>query len=163
MSQAVIPYVKKDEIRNQLKALKKALDDKERAARAAVATTVVEAAKELCAANKDAPFIVHRLEAFSNTKALDSALKEVRKLNAEQSALFVSSDPDTKKIFCLASVPKSAVEKGLKANEWISHISPSMGGKGGGKPESAQASGGAFDKVDEILELARAFAASKLG
>lgn len=163
VSQAVIPYVKKDEIRNQLKSLKKTLDDKERAARAAVATTVVEAAKELCAANKDAPFIVHRLEAFSNTKALDSALKEVRKLNVEQSALFVSSDPDTKKIFCLASVPKSAVEKGLKANEWISHISPSMGGKGGGKPESAQASGGAFDKVEEILELARAFAASKLG
>lgn len=162
VSQAIIPYVKKDEIRNILKSLKKALDDKERAARAAVSTTVVEKAKELSEANKDAPFIVHRMEAYNNTKALDSALKEVRKINPEQSALFVSSDPDSKKIFCLASVPKSAVEKGLKANEWISHISPSMGGKGGGKPESAQASGGNFDKVEEILELARQFAATKL-
>ncbi|XP_055541454.1 alanine--tRNA ligase, cytoplasmic [Wyeomyia smithii] len=162
VSQATIPYVKKDEIRNVLKTLKKTLDDKERAARAAVSTTVVEQAKELSLANKDASFLVHRLEAFNNTKALDSALKEVRKINAEQSALFVSSDPDSKKIFCLASVPKSAVEKGLKANEWISHISPSMGGKGGGKSESAQASGGNFDKVEEILQLARQFAASKL-
>lgn len=162
VSQAVIPYVKKDEIRNVLKSLKKTLDDKERAARGAVSTTVVEKAKELSEANKEALFLVHRMEAYNNTKALDSALKEVRKINPEQSALFVSSDPDSKKIFCLASVPKSAVEKGLKANEWISHISPSMGGKGGGKPESAQASGGNFDKVEEILELARQFAASKL-
>lgn len=162
VSQAVIPYVKKDEIRNVLKSLKKALDDKERAARAAVSITVVEKAKELSSANKEALFLVHRLEAFNNTKALDSALKEVRKINPEQSALFVSSDPDTKKIFCLASVPKSAVDKGLKANEWISHVSPCMGGKGGGKPESAQASGANFDKVDEIVELARKFAASKL-
>ncbi|XP_058823411.1 alanine--tRNA ligase, cytoplasmic [Topomyia yanbarensis] len=162
VSQAVIPYVKKDEIRNVLKSLKKTLDDKERAARAAVSIEVVEKAKELSLANKDAPYLVHRLEAFNNTKALDSALKEVRKINADQSALFVSSDPDSKKIFCLASVPKSAVEKGLKANDWISHISPSLGGKGGGKPESAQASGANYDRVEEILELARQFAASKL-
>ncbi|XP_055592644.1 alanine--tRNA ligase, cytoplasmic [Uranotaenia lowii] len=162
VSQAVIPYVKKDEIRNVLKTLKKTLDDKERTARAAVSTLVVEKAKELSLANKEATFLVHRLEAFNNTKALDAALKEVRKINPEQSALFVSSDPDSKKIFCLASVPKSAVDKGLKANEWISHISPSMGGKGGGKPESAQASGGNFDRVEEILELARTFAATKL-
>ncbi|XP_058452622.1 alanine--tRNA ligase, cytoplasmic [Malaya genurostris] len=162
VSQAVIPYVKKDEIRNVLKSLKKSLDDKERAARAAVSQEVVEKAKELSITNKDATFLVHRLEAFNNTKALDTALKEVRKINANQSALFVSSDPDSKKVFCLASVPKSAVEKGLKANEWISHIAPSLGGKGGGKPESAQASGTNYDKVDEILELARKFAASKL-
>lgn len=162
VSQAVIPYVKKDEIRNVLKALKKTLDDKERAAKAAVATMVVEKAKELCIEYQESPFLVHRLEAFSNTKALDSALKEVRKINTEQSAMFISCDPDSRKIFCLASVPKTAVEKGLKANEWISHISPFMGGKGGGKPESAQASGGNFDKIDEILELARKFAASKL-
>ncbi|XP_052893347.1 alanine--tRNA ligase, cytoplasmic [Anopheles moucheti] len=162
VSQATIPYVKKDELRTVLKAFKKTLDDKERAAKAAVASGVVEKAKELSQAHRDAPFMVQRLEALNNTKALDSALKEVRKVNPEQSALFLSVDEESKKIFCLASVPKSAVEKGLKANEWISHIAPVMGGKGGGKPESAQASGGNFDKADEILELARLFAASKL-
>ncbi|XP_058062756.1 alanine--tRNA ligase, cytoplasmic [Anopheles bellator] len=162
ISQATIPYVKKDELRTVLKGMKKTLDDRERAAKAAVAGEVIERAKELSEAHRDATFLVERLEAFSNTKALDSALKEVRKVNPDQSALFLSVDEDTRKVFCLASVPKTAVEKGLKANEWISHVATLMGGKGGGKAESAQASGGNWDKADEILELARSFASSKL-
>ncbi|XP_052864550.1 alanine--tRNA ligase, cytoplasmic [Anopheles cruzii] len=162
ISQATIPYVKKDELRTVLKGMKKTLDDRERAAKAAVAGEVIERAKELSEAHREATFLVERLEAYSNTKALDSALKEVRKVNPDQSALFLSVDEDTRKVFCLASVPKTAVEKGLKANEWISHVATLMGGKGGGKAESAQASGGNWDKADEILELARSFASSKL-
>ncbi|CAD7080272.1 unnamed protein product [Hermetia illucens] len=162
ISQATIPHVKKDEMRNVLKGFKKTLDDKERAAKAAVATTVVEKAKEICLNSPNTPFLVHQLEAYNNTKALDAALKQVRALSPETSAMFVSVDADSKKVFCLTSVPKAAVEKGLKANEWVQHISGTMGGKGGGKPESAQASGPNFDKVDEIIELAKNFASTKL-
>lgn len=162
ISQATIPYVKKDEMRTILNNLKKTLDDKERAQKAAIATTVIEKAKELCEANPEAPFLVYELHASNNTKALDSALKQVRTMNKETSALFVTVDADSKKIFCLASVPKSAVEKGLKANEWISHVASVMGGKGGGKPESAQASGSNYEAVDEVLQLAKKFAEAKL-
>lgn len=163
ISQATIPYVKKDEMRNVLNNLKKAIDEKERKLKAAVAEKVVERAKELCEANPDAAFLVYQLEAYSNTKALDSALKQVQKSNKDTSALFVSVDPDSKKIFSLASVPKSAVDKGLKANEWVAHVSAVMGGKGGGKAESAQASGPNYESVGEVVELAKKFAASKLG
>lgn len=163
ISQAVIPYVKKDEMRTTLKNLKKTLDDKERALKAAVATTVVEKAKELCLAQLNTPFLVHKLDAFNNTKALDAALKQVKTLSPETSALFVSVDVDSKKIFCLSAVPKSGIEKGLKANEWVHELSTLMGGKGGGKAESAQASGTNYQDVDEILALAKKFAASKLG
>lgn len=162
ISHATIPYVKKDEMRNTLKHIKLTLDNKERALKAAVATTVVEKAKEICLANKDAKFLVKQLTAFNNTKALDAALKQVKAISPETSAMFVSVDADTKKIFCLSAVPKSAIEKGLKANEWVSHISQLMGGKGGGKPESAQASGTNYEKIDDILELATAFAKTKL-
>lgn len=162
VSQAVIPYVKKDELRNILKQLKKNLDDKERAKTAAVATVVVDQAKQLCLENPDAKFFVKQFEAFNNTKALDSALKQVKTLNADTSALFVSVDPDSKKIFLLASVSKTAIDKGLKANEWIQQVSSVIGGKGGGKPESAQASGSNYEKADEVIELAKKFASSKL-
>lgn len=162
VSHAVIPYVKKDELRNVLKLLKKSLDDKERAKLAAVATVVVEQAKQLCQENPDAKFFVHQFEAFNNTKALDSALKQVKTMNANSSALFVSVDEDSKKIFCLASVSKNAIDKGLKANEWIQQLSGVIGGKGGGKPESAQASGTNYEKADEVLQLAKKFASSKL-
>jgi alanyl-tRNA synthetase len=162
VSHATIPYVKKDEIRNILKQLKKTLDDNERSKLAAVSTMVVESAKQLCQENPDAKFLVHQFEAFSNTKALDAALKQVKTMNAHTSALFVSVDKDSKKIFCMAAVPKNGIDKGLKANEWIQQLSSLINGKGGGKPESAQASGTNYDKVDEVLELATKFAASKL-
>lgn len=162
VSQATIPYVKKDEMRNTLKELKKILGDKDRAAKAAVSSVVVEQAKQLLEQNPNAKFFVHRFEAFNNTKALDTALKQVKTTNADTSAIFVTVDEDSKKIFCLAAVSKTGQEKGLKANEWVQHLSNVMGGKGGGKADSAQAQGNNFEKVDEIMELAKQFAASKL-
>lgn len=162
IGQAVLPYVKKDEMRNVLKALKKTLDDKTKQLQLSIANAAVEKAKELAEGNPDAKFLVYKLDALSNTKALDSALKQVQKVDKEKSALFVSADPDSKKIVTLAYVPKSAVEKGLKANEWVQHISAEMGGKGGGKSESAQATGSNYDKIDNVVELARKFASSKL-
>ncbi|CAD6996848.1 unnamed protein product [Ceratitis capitata] len=163
VSQAVIPYVKKDEMRNLLKQLKKTLDDKERTLKAAVSVTVIEKTKEICQENPQATLLVKQFEAFNNTKALDGALKQVRALCPEAAALFLSVDVDTKKIFCLASVPKSAVGKGLKANEWVQHLSEIIGGKGGGKPESAQASGSNYENADEVIRLATEFAKTKLG
>lgn len=162
ISHALIPHVKKDEMRNVLKNLKKNLDDKERALKAAVAVTVLEKAKEICTTNPNVPFLVQQFEAYNNTKALDAALKQVRALSPETSAMFISVDSDSKKVFCLSSVPKGAIEKGLKANEWVQHVSGAMGGKGGGKPESAQASGPNFQNVEEILNLANQFAKTKL-
>lgn len=161
-SHAVIPYWKKEEIRNSLKSLKKALDDKERAAKAAVANKVVDEIKQLVKVNPNIPVLVKELKAFSNTKALDAALKQVRTLSPQTSALFVTVDNDSNKMFCLASVPKEAVEKGLKANEWVQIVSEKLGGKGGGKADSAQASGTNCVSVEEILKLAKKFAETKL-
>ncbi|XP_055376341.1 alanine--tRNA ligase, cytoplasmic [Condylostylus longicornis] len=162
ISQAQISYVNKDEMRNCLKNLKKSLDDRERAIKATQSQNVIERAKEIAQANINADFLVKELQAFNNTKALDAALKQVRTISPETAAMFVSVDPDSKKIFCLSSVPKSKIEKGLKANEWVQHVSVVMNGKGGGKPESAQASGSDYDKSNEVLKLAAAFASAKL-
>lgn len=162
VSQALIPYWKKDEIRNTLKNLKKTLDDKDRAAKAAVAAQVVEEIKEFVNANPNLPILVKELKAFNNTKALDTALKQVRSLSPNTSALFVTVDPDSNKMFCLSSVPKEAIDKGLKANEWVQEVAKKLGGKGGGKPDSAQASGSNIAPVDEILDLAMKFAETKL-
>lgn len=163
VSQAIIPYVKKDEMRNLLKQFKKTLDDKERILKAAVSVTVIEKTKEICQENPKATLLVKQFEAYNNTKALDGALKQVRALCPDAAALFLSVDPDSKKIFCLASVPKSAVDKGLKANEWVQQLCEIIGGKGGGKPESAQASGTNYEKVDEVIRVATEFAKLKVG
>lgn len=162
VSHATIPYWKKEEIRNSLKTLKKNLDDKDRAAKAAVANKVVDEIKEFVKANPNLPILVKELKAFNNTKALDTALKQVRSLSPNTSALFVTVDQDSNKMFCLSSVPKEAIEKGLKANEWVQAVAAKLGGKGGGKPDSAQASGANNADVNDILDLAKKFADTKL-
>lgn len=95
-----------DKMRAMLKELKKSLDDKERAAKAAIANTVVETAQSIIQSKIGCEVLVEVLEAYSNTKALDSALKKIRAISAETSALLISVDRDAKKIFALSSVPK---------------------------------------------------------
>lgn len=95
-----------DEMRDMLKSLKKSLDDKERAMKAAVANSVVEIVEQLVKLNIGTPAVVEILQAYDNTKALDAALKKVKSLSPETSALFLSVDPDKKKIFALSAVPK---------------------------------------------------------
>ena len=50
----------------------------------------------------------------------------------------------------------------MKANEWVNSCSAVIGGKGGGKDVQAQASGKETAKVNEAIELAKQFAATKL-
>lgn len=62
-------------------------------------------------------------------------------------------------LFCLQAV----AAKGLKANEWVTHVLTVLGGKGGGRELVAQGTGTQDDKVDEALKLAQDFAKLKLG
>ena len=119
IAQAVIPYVKKDELRNLIKDLKKKIMDRERAAKAAVANVVLEESKKLFEQNPNAKYLVHKFNAYNNTKALDAALKQIQKSTVDMCALFVSVDEESKKIFCLAGASKSAIEKGLKVRRII--------------------------------------------
>merc|ERR1719489_127767 len=164
ISGAQIAYWKKDEMRNKLKALKKAIDDQDRARKAAVMTEVVEVAKALCAANKDqAAFIVYELNAFAQNKALDGALKQVKAICPSVPAIFFSSDPDAGKVLCMAQVSKEVIAaKGLKANEWCGEVQKLINGKGGGKPENAQASGTNVAGMPDAMAAAVKYACAKL-
>ncbi|XP_045511310.1 alanine--tRNA ligase, cytoplasmic [Colias croceus] len=162
ISQAQIAYWKKEELRTMLKNLKKQLDDKERLAKAATINLVIEKAKEICLNEKSSEVIVEELKAYGNTKALDGALKQVKQLLPNSAAIFFSVDDECNKIYCLAAVPKGLVEKGLLASEWVQSVVGIMNGKGGGKAESAQASGNNSSCLNEAIKIAREFAISKI-
>ncbi|XP_067135714.1 alanine--tRNA ligase, cytoplasmic [Centruroides vittatus] len=163
ISKSNISYWKKEEMRNNLKNLKKQLDDMERAQKAAILQEVVEETKNIIQSNSKLKFMVHELKAFGNAKALDAALKQVKSLSPETAAMFFSVDRETGKIICLSSVPKEAVARGLKANEWIQQITGIIHGKGGGKDESAQATGCKPSALLEAMDVANQFARLKLG
>ena len=57
---------------------------------------------------------------------------------------------------------KEAVKKGIKAGDIIKSVAPIMGGKGGGKPDSAMGGGSDASKIDEALAAVEAFVAEKV-
>jgi len=163
VTESIIPYWKKNELRESLKATKKIMDDADKAAKAGRALRVAEQVADLARQNADKPFLVHQVEDGCNAKALDAALKQVKTNAPDLSAMFFSVDHDTKKVLCLCAVPKGVIDaKGLKANEWVQKVSTVIGGKGGGKPLSAQGSGDKIGNVTEAMDLATEFAKLKL-
>ena len=58
---------------------------------------------------------------------------------------------------------KDTVAKGIKAGDVIRNITAIVGGKGGGKPDSAMGGGSDVSKVDEALLAVETFVREKLG
>merc|ERR1712181_33384 len=95
ISAATISYAGKDAMRNQLKTVKKGIDDEDRARKAAVMGEVVNTTVALLGANPGLPYLVYNLQALANNKAVDGALKQVKALNPELPAIFTSGELDT--------------------------------------------------------------------
>ncbi len=67
------------------------------------------------------------------------------------------------KVSLAAFCGKEAVASGIKAGDIIKTIAPVIGGKGGGKPDSAMGGGSDVLKIDDALALVDNFVAAKLG
>lgn len=63
--------------------------------------------------------------------------------------------PGADKVSLLAVAGKDAVAKGIHAGKLVGAVAAVMGGKGGGRPDSAMAGGKDADKLDEALMTAR--------
>jgi len=162
MSQASIPYWKRDNLRNDLKTLKKSLDDLDKRKKAAVLGEVVEETKKLFADHPSEAFIVHVFEAGSNAKALDAAMKQYKTQAPHVACMFFSVDNDAGKILSMSCVPEELTKKGLAANEWIANIQDLIKGKGGGSKSSSQATGTNISSLSEAVTLSSQFASKKL-
>uniref|UniRef100_A0A0M3HPN3 Alanine--tRNA ligase n=1 Tax=Ascaris lumbricoides TaxID=6252 RepID=A0A0M3HPN3_ASCLU len=156
INQAQLPYWRKDEIREEAKGIQKLLDKLERDAKAAVTEKVMNEAKQLEGTlNDHTKFIVHVFGKGATGKALDAALKSLKKAPA---VMGFSVNEETGKVTIVAKVDKASVAAGLKAPEWISKVCEVVGGRGGGKDMQAQATGDRIDRVPEAVQLANDFA-----
>jgi len=59
------------------------------------------------------------------------------------------------KVTLVAGLSNDVVARGVKAGDWIKGAAEVVGGRGGGKPDMAQAGGKHADKLGEALEAAR--------
>ncbi|KAL7058888.1 hypothetical protein AAHC03_012964 [Spirometra sp. Aus1] len=163
---AAISLGRRETLRESLHAAKQKLDDRDKLAKSALSAEVLEDARRLCAQEKKAgagDYLVHVFKAESNAKAINAALKEMEKNLPTTAVMALSVDKTANKILCLTQVPKVLIARGLKANEWVATVSKKIGGKGGGKEASAQATGcAAACRIEEVVQLAKSFASSKL-
>ncbi|EZA48318.1 Alanyl-tRNA synthetase, cytoplasmic [Ooceraea biroi] len=166
VSRATISTWQKFILRDTLNMYKNALEREASMRRGSIMMRVKEDVAQLLRAMAGSPVLVEKIDASNHTKAVDFALKKIRELSPVTSALLLTYDNEEKKVFALCSVPKSAIMKGLKANEWIQAFVPMINGKGGGKAESAQASGTiecSDQQFEEIIKKTYEYANEKLG
>jgi alanyl-tRNA synthetase len=66
------------------------------------------------------------------------------------------------KVTLIAGLTRDLVDRGLSAGDWIKSAAEAVGGRGGGKPDMAQAGGKLPDKLPDALQRARSTAESML-
>lgn len=89
-----------------------------------------------------------------NAKVLGSAITNSKSLGK---ALYLfSADLETGKVAHVNFLPKEVLDrKALDAKSWLGEVSKVVGGRGGGKDDSATGVGSEVDKLQEGVEAAR--------
>uniref|UniRef100_S4RAB6 Alanine--tRNA ligase n=1 Tax=Petromyzon marinus TaxID=7757 RepID=S4RAB6_PETMA len=159
---ATIPQWRKDKLRENLTALKRTMDDLDRASKADLQKKVLEKTKQLIENSPNKPLVIMEMDNGASAKALNEALKLFKSLSPQTSTMLFAVDNDAGKVTCLCQVAEEAVHSGLKASAWVQHVTPLLGGRGGGKDVSAQASGTNTTSIPEAISLAQEFARLKL-
>jgi alanyl-tRNA synthetase len=142
------------ELREQVKDWRKAQEGANRDAVVAQAREIAERAS--------GAVIVEAVEG-ADPAALLSALSAVRAKRADSAILLLSADAEAGKVSIAADVPKALQDKGLRAGDWARAAAEACGGKGGGRPDFAQAGGKDPAKLPEATRAAKAFAAARVG
>ena len=104
------------------------------------------------------PVLISRLEGMDG-KALRDALDRLRSQLPE--AVIVLAGVDGEKVALLASVTKSLSAR-IHAGELVNVVAQPLGGKGGGRPDMAQAGAGNPEALDTALQAARDWVRSRL-
>ena len=95
----------------------------------------------------------------ADTAALRETLDKLK--NSLKSAVIVLATVDSGKVSLIAGVTSDLVGR-VKAGELVNHVATQVGGKGGGRPDMAQAGGTDPSGLPSALDSVQAFVAGKL-
>jgi len=156
IEQAVIGAVHRHEILSSIEQQR----DRIRAARkarssAGVADALAEARS--IAQEASGPIIVGTLQC-QGRDGLMAALDLVRAQHEESACMLLATTDEGTKVAIVARVPESLIARGLKAGDWVREAATACGGKGGGRPDMAQAGGRDPEKIQDAASTAGTFA-----
>ncbi len=156
-----IPYTDKAAIRTALAGLQDRIKSARKAAAAAGRDEAVDAARSL-AAESSGPVIIGESPAGGDRGALLAAMDVVKAKHPDAAIMLFSVDAEEGKISIAASVAPDLVKSGFKAGDWVRAAAEACGGKGGGRPDSAQGGGTEPAKLPDAISAAEAFAAARV-
>ena len=155
LGQADLSTVRKAELKERATVLRKALDKEIKDKEAAATKVIVDAFVNYFKDNENAGSYVASVDAQGNAKILQGLVAQGRKLGK---ALYVFSvDSESGKVVHVNFVPPSLKSKGLDARQWATKVSEIVGGKAGGKEDSAQGVGVEVGKVEEAVSVAKSY------
>ncbi|KAJ7647453.1 tRNA synthetases class II (A)-domain-containing protein [Roridomyces roridus] len=160
LGQADISVVLKSELKERLGTVRKAFDkqikEKETAANKEAVDTMLQHFKE----NESSESYIAVLDVDANSKILQSVVSQGKKMGK---AVYVfSADHSGSKVAHVNYVPPSIKAKGADARTWSNKVTEILGGKAGGKDDSAQGVGTNADKVDEAVASCKEYLSSFL-
>ena len=88
-------------------------------------------------------------------------IDQIRK-KANPAAIVFLSSPEPGKVILANGLTNDLVDAGWNAGKWIGEVAAAVGGKGGGKPDMAQAGGKDEAKIEEAIQIAIGFVKSGL-
>jgi len=144
-----------DQLNDELKEAKKTIEQYKAKESASGADSIIKNGKNV---NGIIVSTVKLSEGDAN--ALRKLGDAIREKSAEIVAVIALVSDGKVTLQCVCG--KTAVEKGIRAGDIIKAITPIVGGKGGGKPDSAMGGGSDASKLDEALAAAVAFVESKM-
>ena len=157
---ATVPLSARAAIDTQLVPLRDRAKQLRKAAAAGSRDQAIDHARQLVP--ESAGFVIARVDMAGDRDALMAALDTVRGNQPEAPVLLLAADLEENKVSIVARVPEAGIAKGLKAGDWARCAAEACGGKGGGRPDMAQAGGKDATLADAALEAARHFANERL-
>lgn len=96
----------------------------------------------------------------ANPGLMVQLIDQIRKKTSPVAVLFAAS-PSEDKVLLSAGISRELVDQGWHAGKWVGEVATVVGGRGGGKPDLAQAGGKNPEKLPEALVAAVDYMKSK--
>lgn len=155
---------KPEELPNRITNLQNELKDTQKHLAAVKSELAIAKSDQLLSAAEDIgefKIIVAQLGDV-DTEALKTAAERLQQ-KLGNAAVVLASIPEPDKVSLVAAFSPEVNKKGLQAGKFIGGIAQICGGKGGGRPNLAQAGGRDASKLQEALESARNLLVEGLG
>ena len=149
------------DVPQRLAALVKELKDLKKAKPAAAAAGVTPEELLAAAAEVGGVRVVVADMQGGDANAMRQAIDQLRRKASPIAVLLGSVEGD--KVTLVAGISKELEARGLSAGDWIRDVATVVGGKGGGRPDLAQAGGKLVAKLPEALASAQQAITKLLG